>query len=179
MDLASSPTETAHDYKPGGVTSIIQANTVGRIKERDSDKLGRGTYLKLNGTSRKVITIISAYQVCNKQRTGTTAYHQQTSALIQSGHKQPNPRRQFQIDLSSSIRQSQRNGESIILVDFNENLDICMSATAQLCEECGLVDIFSSRHPDQAKFSTYIRGTKCIDYYLISRDIIPVVMAVG
>jgi hypothetical protein len=40
MDLASSPIEAARDYQPGGVMLIIQANTVGHIKERGSNNLG-------------------------------------------------------------------------------------------------------------------------------------------
>jgi endonuclease/exonuclease/phosphatase family metal-dependent hydrolase len=68
----------------------------------------------------------------------------------------------------------------IILVgDFNENLDINTSETAKLCEEHELVDTFAARHPDTEECSTYIRGTKRIDYYLVSRDIIPAVTAVG
>jgi hypothetical protein len=180
LDMASSPVTAAHNYQPGGVMSIMQGHTIGRIKSRGNDELGRWTYVKLFGRSDKVITLISAYQVCNNARTGTTAYHQQQSALIQCGDKLPNPRRQFQHDLRKFLRQCQANSESIILVgDFNENLDINTSGTAKLCEEHELVDIFAARHPDIEEFSTYIRGTKRIDYYLVSSDIIPAVTAVG
>jgi hypothetical protein len=120
LDMASSPVTAVHNYQPGGVMSIIHGHMVGRIKSRGNDDLGRWTYVKLLGRSEKVITIISAYQVCNNTRTGTTAYHQQKSALIQRGADQPNPRRQFQHDLRKFIRQCSATSESIILVgDFN------------------------------------------------------------
>jgi hypothetical protein len=60
-----------------------------------------------------------------------------------------------------------------------ENLDINTSGTAKLCEEHELVNIFAARHPNIEEFSTYIRGTKRMDYYLVSRDIIPAVTAAG
>jgi hypothetical protein len=81
--------------------------------------MGRWTFTKFMGRAEKVITIISVYQVCNNNRSSTTAYHQQQSALIQHGTSNPKPRKQFQNDLHQFLRTSQSNGESIILVgDF-------------------------------------------------------------
>jgi hypothetical protein len=78
------------------------------------------------------------------------------------------------------IKKFQRSDESIILAgDFNKNLDICSSATARLCKDQGLVDIFASQYPDYPVFSTYIRGTKRINYYLLLHNILPLVTDVG
>jgi hypothetical protein len=85
LDMASSPVTAANNYQPGRVMSIMHGHMIGRIKSRGNDKQGRWTYIKLLGRSDKVITLISAYQVCVNARTGTTAYHQQQSALIQCG----------------------------------------------------------------------------------------------
>jgi exonuclease III len=102
------------------------------------------------GRAEKVITIISVYQVCNNNRSSTTAYHQQQSALIQHGTSNPKPRKQFQNDLHQFLRTSQSNGESIILVgDF-------------------IMRTLTSAHPAQLGYAKTIRGTKRIDYYLIS-----------
>jgi hypothetical protein len=86
--MASSPITAANNYQPWGVMSIMHGHMIGRIKSRGNDELGRWTFVKLLGRSDKVITLISAYQVCNNDRTGTTAYHQQRP-LIQRGAEQP------------------------------------------------------------------------------------------
>jgi exonuclease III len=180
LELSSSPATAVHQYKPEGVIAITQDSTVGRIRGKGQDEMGRWTFTKFMGRAAKVITIISAYQVCNNNCSGTTAYHQQQSALIQRGTSNQKPRKHFQNDLHQFLGTSQSNGESIIFVgNLNENLDIGTSSTAHLCESHGLVDIFAARHPDIEEFCTYIRGTKRIDYYLISQDILPSVTAVG
>jgi hypothetical protein len=70
-------------YKPGGTMLLAQGDIVGRVKERGSDSLGRWTWLKLIGRNNRLITVISAHQVCVRPTysTGTTAYHQQESLL--------------------------------------------------------------------------------------------------
>lgn len=71
---------------------------------------------KIHWSGEKVITIISAYQVRNNNRSGITAYHQQQSTLIQGGTtSNRKPGKQLQNDLCGSILASQSNGESIIL----------------------------------------------------------------
>jgi hypothetical protein len=109
-------------YKPGGTMIMVQGNLVGRIKEQGSDSLGRWTWIKLIGKNKKLITIISAYQVCARptNKTGTTAYHQQASLLRQRGIKKVNPRKYFQRNLQELIRLCKTRNESIILMgDFN------------------------------------------------------------
>jgi hypothetical protein len=42
----------------------MQGDIIGRIKEKGSGTLGHWTWVKLVGKEQKIITIISAYQVC-------------------------------------------------------------------------------------------------------------------
>jgi hypothetical protein len=110
-------------YKPGGTMLLAQGDVVGRIKARGSDSLGRWSWLKMIGRNKRLITVISAYQVCIRPTyaTGTTAYHQQESLLRQKGIKKPKPRHYFYRDLKEFIRICKSRNELIILVgDFNE-----------------------------------------------------------
>jgi hypothetical protein len=125
LQTATSSTKADRFYKPGGTLILAQGDMVGRIKDRGSDSLGRWTWMKLVGRNNKIITIISAYQVCVRptNRTGTTAYHQQESLLRLKGAKKANPRKYFHRDLNEFIRITKTRKEQIILVgDFNESM---------------------------------------------------------
>jgi hypothetical protein len=84
-------------YKPGGTMIMAQGDLVGRITERGSDSMGRWSWIKLVGKNQRLVTLISAYQVCARptNRTGITAYHQQQSILRQRGIKKAKPRHFF------------------------------------------------------------------------------------
>jgi hypothetical protein len=71
-------------------------------------------------------------------------------------------------------------GEAIILAgDFNEPLTLETSTTAKICQDINLVDMMNLRHPAIPEPATFIRGTKRIDYFLISESILPAVQACG
>lgn len=149
IQTATSSTLADKFYKPGGTMLMAQGNLVGRIKERGSDSLGRWTWMKLIGKNKKLITIISAYQVCMRPTniTGTTAYHQQESLLRQRGIKKANPRKYFQRDLQELIRLCKTRNESIILMgDFNEPMNE-RSSMARIAATHQLVDILFQRNP--------------------------------
>jgi hypothetical protein len=102
---------------------LAQGDVVGRIKDRGSDSMGRWSWFKLIGRDKRLITVISAYQVCTRPTysTGSTAYHQQESLLRQKGIHKPKPRKYFHRDLNEFVRISKSRQELIILVgDFNE-----------------------------------------------------------
>jgi hypothetical protein len=60
-----------------------QGNMVGRVKDRQSNSMGRWSWMKLVRRNQRLITIISAYQACVRpiNCAGTTAYHHQESLL--------------------------------------------------------------------------------------------------
>jgi hypothetical protein len=126
---------------------LAQGNVVGRVKEKGSDQLGRWSWIKLLGRNKRLITLISAYQVCAcpTNKTGTTAYHQQESLLRQKGAKKAKPRKFFHRDLNELVRLCKSRGESIILVgDFNEPMNE-RSSMARISSTHGLVDILFQR----------------------------------
>ena len=62
--------------------------------------------------------------------------------------------------------------------DFNEPLDT-NSNMSKLCQDIGLTDVFSLRHPTLPEPATYIRGSRRIDYFLVSASILPTVEQCG
>jgi hypothetical protein len=77
-------------YKPGGTMLLAQGDIVGRIKERGSDSMGRWSWLKLIGRNKRLITVISAYQVCTRptnkrafsdRRASSSLNHENTSTV--------------------------------------------------------------------------------------------------
>jgi hypothetical protein len=117
LQTATSSVRANKFYKPGGTLLLAQGDMISHIKEKGSNTLGRWTWMKLVGKNQKLITVISAYQVCIRptHRTGTTAYHQQQSLLRQKGAKKANPRKYFHRDLNEFIRIAKTRDENIIL----------------------------------------------------------------
>lgn len=183
IQTATSSTVAEKFYKPGGTMIMAQGDVVGRIKDRGSDPLGRWSWIKMVGKNHRIVTLISAYQVCAKptNRTGTTAYHQQESILRQRGIKKAKakPRKYFQRDLNEFIRICKTHNESIILVgDFNEPMTE-RSSMARIAMTHGLVDILFQRNSHLSPPSTYARGTSCLDYALVSPDLVDAVQYCG
>jgi hypothetical protein len=73
----------------------------------------------------------------------------------------------------------QRNEHIILVGDFNEPLDAGNSNMAKICQDIGLADVFSIRHPHLPEPATHIRGSRRIDYFLVSASVLPAVKAIG
>ena len=130
----------------------------------------------------KLIHYITAYQVCPRptHQTGTTAFHQQESLLRQQGLTDTNPRCTFRIDIIKYMNTLKSPESAFILAgDFNEPLILESSNTSKICQALSLVDIMQMRHPTTNKQATHIRGSKRIDYFLISESLLPSVQACG
>ena len=160
---------------------LAQGDVVGRKNEKGSDSLGRWTWIKLVGCNQKIITLISAYQVCVRptKKTGTTAYHQQESLLRQKGARKAKPRKFFHRDLNEFVRLCKTRNESIILVgDFNEPMTE-RSSTARIASNHGLVDILFQKNSHLPEPKTYVRGSTRIDYALLTPDLTEAVKRCG
>jgi hypothetical protein len=160
---------------------LAQGDVVGRIKDRGSDSMGRWSWFKLIGRDKRLITVISAYQVCTRPTysTGSTAYHQQESLLRQKGIHKPKPRKYFHRDLNEFVRISKSRQELIILVgDFNEPMNE-RSSMARIASQHQLVDILYQRNSHLPEPNTYARGSTRIDYALISPELTDAVSACG
>jgi hypothetical protein len=106
LEIGSSELQTVSTYKPGGTAIIAQGDATGRVISQESDKYGRWSYLHLQGHANKVITYITAYQVCKKPTNpqGITAFHQQATAFSREKRKNTNPRHNFRHDLIKFIK---------------------------------------------------------------------------
>jgi endonuclease/exonuclease/phosphatase family metal-dependent hydrolase len=65
-----------------------------------------------------------------------------------------------------------RDEQIILAGDFNESLDAGTSNMSKICQDIGLSDVFSIRHPDIPEPATYIRGSRRIDYFLVSATVL-------
>lgn len=160
---------------------MAQGDIVGCIKARGSDSLGRWSWVRLVDKNQKLITVISAYQVCSRptHHSGTTAYHQQESLLRQKRIKKAKPRKYFQRDLSEFVWLCKTRHESIVLVgDFNEPMHEHSSMT-KLALTHGLVGILFQRNSHLPEPNTYVRGSKRINYALLSSDLVPAIQSCG
>jgi hypothetical protein len=182
LELGSSELNTVSTYKPGGTAISAQGNATGRIIFQASDKYGRWSYMDLQGTDDRIVTYITVYQVCKKPTNlqGITAFHQQEIAFRREKRTNTNPRHNFRHDLIRLIQSLQARNHQIILAgDFNEHILDNNTSLQQISQQCQLLDIWKQRFPHLIEPSTYIRGSKRIDYTLISRDLSSAVTAVG
>jgi hypothetical protein len=164
------------DYQPGGTVTLAVDRWTSRVVLSGADPygLGRWSYLMLRGKQDRQICIITAYRVCKDKYTGPkTAYQQQRRQLSAMFRQQnvivdPEPNRQFILDLQSWITHLQSDGSQIILgLDNNDELTpssghvtpvqyIPNAPTVKvqhngtldtLLRSTGLVDILSHHHP--------------------------------
>jgi exonuclease III len=181
ITLASSLVKSQTYYKPGGTALIAQGNIRGRPISSATDDLGRWSYQILQGQSSR-ITVISAYQVCKKptNKHGMAAYHQQEVLLHKRKRSNTDPRKNFHIDLQTFIQSRKALGDRIILLgDFNETLDDHHSNMLTIASECELIDPWNQLYPNQSTLPTYIRGSKRLDYALISPKLVQSITAIG
>ena len=179
LNNSTIPFETS--YQPGGTLQLLQGSITGRISQLTKDPLGRWQTLRCIGKNNRVVNLITAYQVCTNptNKTGTTAYHQQSSLLRQQNHPDTNPRKHFRKDFIKMIQELYNKNELFIICgDWNQPLTH-NSVSTQLCRRFQLCDPYGTNYPDDKEFATYIRGTQRIDYILISSALLQSVINVG
>jgi hypothetical protein len=66
MASSSIPSTSRTNFKPGGTMLLSQGKITGRIITSGVDPMGRWSFTKYAGTHNKIITVIVAYQVCDK-----------------------------------------------------------------------------------------------------------------
>ena len=168
MAASSSSIPAATLFKPGGTLSMVHNDLVGRVKSKGADPLGRWSYLKLQGKSNKIVTFITAYQVCKKSskrvnpNEGMTAYVQQERLHRDAGRKILDPRYNFVKDLKEFLTELKAKDELIILCgDFNEALEVDNDIMKILSHsDLDLIDVIGTVHPETTDINTYDRGTR-------------------
>jgi hypothetical protein len=110
---------------------VVCGNWVSRViaKGEDTFGLGRWLYVTLSGKGERKVTLITAYNASNTP--GDTTFYQQQVRILSRLHREsnqsvnPQPHRQFVLDLQAWIQYIQKQGHDIILsLDANEAYDL-------------------------------------------------------
>jgi hypothetical protein len=127
---------------------------------------------------------ISVYRVCQKQGTKAgplTAYAQQWTMSHIAGNKQPDPRKYFITDLIQFVNKQRNNKKTLavgILLDVNAHIGDETEGIQTLTEALRPTDIHGNQL-DAGGPTTYLRGTKRIDYALLCPLFLPYVRRCG
>jgi hypothetical protein len=153
-------------------------------------------YIKFNGKENKQITVINAYRVCSQHDPGyTTVSKQQKCIQYAYDELRPyvlDPRKQTLIDVQYFVQELQQEGEEVILfLDTNqddqqtyrpqEHNHVDGSIAGSLCTfmaNCGLTNALMNVHAKQVP-NTHVRGSKQIDFALLTDGIRPCIKAIG
>jgi exonuclease III len=201
------PKEFLSNRQPGGTATVICDNWTSRIIERGADPLclGRWSYITLRGKGTTKVTIVSAYNATSSQG-DTTNYQQQLRSLsrLHREHNQKvtvNPRRQFILDLQGWLEIKLLEGHKIVLgVDANDSYNPDTTGTptpleynpdrptvsashngklSTLVASCGLKDPLALQHSSRPFPASHIRGSKRIDFILVTPHLQPAVLNSG
>jgi hypothetical protein len=194
-------------FKPGGTASAALGKMVHRVRKtgRDDTGCGRWSYITFNGKENKRIAVINTYIVCSQRYPGdTTASKQQQCVQYADEELIPyvlDPHKQALIDLEYFVQELQQGGyEVIIFLDANQyeyhfyipqDHDACfkMKGSFQVdgsidgslrsfMANCGLTSALTDVHSEQVP-NTHARGSKQIDFALVTDGIRPCIKSVG
>ncbi len=160
--------------KPGGTILGITGNLTSCVIESTADNMGRWSSLTLLGRLRAKITVVCTYQVVDTRGPSgpTTAFTQQLLMLKRQHRDNQRPRKEYQRDLRSFLESKINDGHEIVLCgDLNEELGSSAGGMTQLLSDLGLIDIHTRELGLDNEVATYARGTKRLDYILMTEQI--------
>jgi hypothetical protein len=193
-------------FKPGGTASAALGKMVHRVVKTgwDDTGCGRWSYITFNGKENKHITVINTYRVYSQREPGdTTASKQQQCIQYADEELRPyvlDTHKQTFIDLQYFVQELQQGGDEVILfLDANQDEhqsyrpqehDECFktkggfhvdgSIDGSLCTfmaNCGLTNDLTDVHSEQVP-NTHVRGSKQIDFALVTDGIRPCIKAI-
>jgi hypothetical protein len=194
-------------FKPGGTASAALGGMVYRAVKTgwDDTGCGRWSYITFNGKDNKHITVINAYRLCSQRDLGdTTASRQQQCVQYADEELRPyvlDPHKQTLIDLQYFVQELLQGGYEVILfLDANQDeyqpyrpqdqyacfktkggFQVDGSIDGSLCSfmaNFGLTNALTDIHSEQVP-NTHVRGSKQIDFALVTGGIRPCIKAVG
>jgi len=183
ISVSSSDEPSAPEYQPGGTFIATLGPWTSRVQHaaNDSTGLGRWSYLTLRLKNDRKLQILSGYRVCEQNPTlgSRTCYNQQLRLLTAAGHHDPNPRKQFFLDLTQLVKTWRAHDNEIILcLDLNEDTSILnpLEDLGFLLSQTDLVDLHRHRHPTKHTPATHQRGSLTIDAILGSPQVAEAVL---
>jgi hypothetical protein len=185
--MSPIPTNYKRPYLPGGTLTLTVGKWRSYIESEilDTEQLGRwtGNSYRLSPISK--MHIITAYRVCESRAyedKSLSTYNQQYVGLQTKGIKNPDPRQQIIDDLIILIKSLTKNKDDYLMlgIDANAYIQTDKKGLQKLCNECNIVDMYSSIHEeDEENFPTRINGSKRIDYILCTTNLFHHVQKVG
>jgi hypothetical protein len=172
------------DYQPGGTAVLVRNQWATRYLSSGSDILGRWSWITLTGKGTKKVSFISAYRVCEGAAIGSvtsgTVRSQQEWHYASNGQQAGNLRERFVTEISTLILDLQSQGHDIQLsMDANEASGPA-SGVDRIMSKCKLVDAHKLCESDSRPMpATYSRGSKKIDFVLISPSLVVAVVGVS
>jgi hypothetical protein len=171
--MASSTRSYGSSYKPGRTLQLSRGFITGRVLASGTDDMGRWCWTTYNGSANRRLTIITAYQVCDRAPVHEVTLHratkkysagtQQYSMMIERGYPtSQHPQTQFKIDLKTLLEGFLNQHHDFLLMgDFNEDLE---TNSDGLCSATmGLIELMQGKIGHQ-NFSTHIDGQTRIDF---------------
>jgi hypothetical protein len=130
--------------KKGGTMTVLSGRWACRKRNVDSDNKGRWSSITLQGKKDRLVTIITAYRVCQqKGGEGCTIYHQQQMDFEAEGSRQTNLRKQFCVDMTKYVQRLHESNHIVILMgDFNEDCNESGNQINTMLKDSGLVNPF-------------------------------------
>ena len=181
--VSSAKLQWPSNYQPGGTAISVRNQWATRLLDKGSDDLGRWSWLTLAGRGNTRITCISGYRVCDgvlsAPITARTSRAQQAWMNADRGEAQVNLRDKFMSDLTVLIMARKLIGHDIILMMDANEASGQGSGVDHLMTKCGLVDIHTLTVDLSPPPATYQRGSKKIDFILITPSITSAVRAVS
>jgi hypothetical protein len=171
-------------YQPGGTAVSVRNKWATRFLSKGSDRFGRWSWLTMTGQGTTRVTFISAYRVCDgaaeSSITSGTVRSQQEWMYASLGHASVNLREEFVKDISALITSLHDQGHDIQLsMDANEASGPG-SGVDRIMSNCNLVDAHSLCTSDSSPMpATYQRGSKKIDFVLLSPRLADAVVGVS
>ena len=166
------------NYKPGGTAIIALGKISSAIitKGEDPHGLGRWTTVTLLGKQNSRTSVFNMYRPGDTSIENfgpNTVIKQQWLLLQQQNRLNIHPHDAAINDLIIAVKGQQKHHHDIVVtMDGNEPFVNARGGVAKLCKACQLYDPFNYRHNLPNNISTYIRGTKQIDFILVSYNIL-------
>jgi hypothetical protein len=180
ITTSSSNDHGKTEYQPGGTLTVVTGKWTGRCSHQVTDKSGMGRWSGqvLQKSDNQLLYVVTAYRPVEVSSVtdSHTFYHQNWTILRNTGHQDPNPPKQFYLDLSAEVDNWQSQGhEVIIMLDANEAL----VDNKYLLKFMAKHHLVSFIHPIPDAPATYNRGSQCIDYIIGSQRLLSSVTASG
>jgi hypothetical protein len=150
-----------------GMTGSISSQVINNF----SDDMGGWCGVTLLHQLAKKYTIICAYRVpLVSGISGPSMSHTQQPLMLKLAEKlNQRPRHHFCTDLKFLLdKRIKDNHEVILMGDFNNKLGSSVRGIAKVVADCNLVDVYAAKHALEEEVPTYSRGTKQLDYILMT-----------